>query len=80
MDYKALNEITIKNCCPIPQITDLIELLSYTSIFTKIDLRQGYNNVYIKNENKWKTAFITKQGIFETKVIYFGFSNVSTTF
>ena len=80
MDYKALNEITIKNCCPIPQITDLIELLSYTSIFTKIDLRQGYNNVYIKNENKWKTAFITKQGIFETKVIYFGFSNVSATF
>jgi len=60
MDYKALNAITIKNCYPIPRIADLIELLSKASIFTKIDLRWGYNNVRIKEGDEWKTAFITR--------------------
>jgi len=48
MDYRALNEITIKNRYPIPRIADLIESLSKASIFTEIDLRWGYNNVRIK--------------------------------
>jgi len=48
MDYRALNEITIKNPYPIPRIANLIESLSKASIFTKIDLRWEYNNVYIK--------------------------------
>jgi len=48
IDYRALNGITIKNRYPIPRIADLIESLSKASIFTKIDLRWGYNNVHIK--------------------------------
>ena len=52
MDYRALNGITIKNHYLIPQIADLIELLSYTLIFTKNNLRWGYNNVHIKKEDK----------------------------
>jgi len=52
MDYRALNEITVKNCYPIPRIADLIESLSKASIFTKIDLRWGYNNVRIKKGNE----------------------------
>ena len=48
MDYRALNEITVKNRYPIPRIADLIESLSKASIFTKIDLRWGYNNVRIR--------------------------------
>jgi len=80
MDYRALNGITIKNCYPIPRIANLIELLSKVSIFTKIDLRWGYNNVYIKEGNKWKIVFITRQGLFEATVIYFGFSNAPVTF
>jgi len=80
MDYRALNAITIKNCYPIPRIADLIESLSKASIFTKIDLRWGYNNVCIREENKWKTAFITRRGLFEATVMYFGFSNVPATF
>ena len=80
MGYRALNEITIKNCYPIPRIADLIESLSKASIFTKIDLRWGYNNACIKEENEWKTAFITRQGLFEATVIYFGFFNVPMTF
>jgi len=52
MDYRALNGITIKNCYPIPRIANLIESLSKASIFTKIDLRWGYNNVCIKEGDK----------------------------
>jgi len=59
MDYRALNGITVKNRYPIPRIADLIELLSHASIFTKIDLRWGYNNVRIREGDEWKTAFIT---------------------
>jgi len=80
MDYRALNGITIKNCYPIPRIADLIESLSKASIFTKIDLRWEYNNVRIKEGDEWKTAFITRQGLFEATVIYFGFSNAPAIF
>jgi len=52
MDYRALNGITIKNCYPIPRIANLIESLIKASIFTKIDLRWGYNNVHIKEGDK----------------------------
>jgi len=58
----------------------LIESLSKASIFTKIDLRWGYNNVRIKEGDEWKTAFITRRGLFEATVMYFGFSNAPVTF
>jgi len=80
MDYRALNAITVKNCYPIPRIADLIESLSKSSIFTKIDLRWEYNNVHIREEDEWKMAFITRRGLFETTVMYFGFSNAPATF
>ena len=79
-DYRRLNEITVKNRYPIPRITDLIDSLSQASIFTKIDLRWGYNNVRIKKGDEWKTAFVTHRGLFEAKVMYFGFSNAPATF
>jgi len=60
MDYRALNAITIKNYYPIPRIADLIESLSKALIFTKIDLRWGYNNICIRKGDEWKTAFITR--------------------
>ena len=80
MDYKALNGITIKNHYPISRIADLIESLSKASIFTKIDLKWGYNNVCIKEENEWKTAFITRRGLFEATIMYFSFSNAPAIF
>ena len=80
MDYRALNAITIKNCYPIPRIADLIESLSKASIFTKIDLRWGYNNVCIREGDEWKIVFITRRDLFEATVIYFGFSNTPATF
>ena len=80
MDYRALNGITIKNYYLISRIADLIESLSKASIFTKIDLRWEYNNVCIKEGNEWKTVYITRWGLFETTVIYFGFSNAPAIF
>ena len=80
MDYRNLNSITIKNRYPIPRIADLIDSLSQASIFTKIDLRWGYNNVRIREGDEWKTAFITKNGLFEATVMYFSFSNAPATF
>ena len=75
MDYHALNDITVKNCYPIPRISDLIDALSQASIFTKIDLWWGYND-----GDEQKTAFVTKRGLFEATVMYFGFSNALATF
>ena len=80
MDYRPLNAITKKNRYPIPPIADLIDALSQASIFTKIDLQWSYNNVRIRKGDEWKTAFITKRGLFETTVMYFGFSNAPATF
>lgn len=80
MDYCPLNAITKKNRYPIPHITDLIDALSQVSIFTKIDLQWGYNNVRIKEGDEWKTAFVTKDGLFQAKVMYFGFVNAPATF
>jgi hypothetical protein len=79
-DYRKLNAITVKNCYPIPQITDLVDSLSQASVFTKIDLRWGYNNICIHKGDEWKTAFITHRGLDKAKVIYFGFSNALATF
>ena len=80
MDYRALNEITVKNRYPIPRISDLIDNLSKASIFTKIDLRWGYNNVRIKEGDEWKTAFRTRFGLFEYLVMPFGMTNSPATF
>jgi len=56
------------------------DTLSKALIFTKINLRWEYNNVCIREGNKWKTAFITRWGLFEATVMYFGFSNAPVTF
>ena len=79
-DYRPLNEVTKRNRFPIPWISDLIDQLSQASIFTKIDLRWGYNNVRIREGDEEKAAFITHRGLYEPTVIYFGFSNAPSTF
>ena len=80
MDYRNLNAITVKNSYPIPRISDLIDALSNASIYTKIDLRWGYNNVRIREGDEWKTAFATHCGLYEATVMYFGFCNAPATF
>jgi predicted aspartyl protease len=79
-DYRALNEITIKNRYPLPLIPSLIDKLQGMSIFTKLDIRWGYNNVRIKTGDRWKAAFRTHKGLFEPTVMFFGLTNSPGTF
>ena len=65
IDYRALNQITIKNRYPLPRIDDLLDQISGSVIFTKIDLRTGYYQIRVKAEDVPKTAFRTKFGHFE---------------
>jgi hypothetical protein len=79
-DYRALNEITIKNGYPLPLIDDLIHRLRRAHYFTKLDVRWGYNNVRIREGDKWKAAFRTNRGLFKPLVMYFGLTNSPATF
>ena len=79
-DYRKLNAVTKKNKFPIPRISDMIDRLSQSSIFTSLDLRWGYNNICIKEGDEEKAAFITHKGLFEPTVMYFGFCNAPSTF
>ena len=79
-DYHYLNEWTIKNNYPLPLISDVLENIGTKKLFTKMDLRWGYNNVRIKKGNEWKTAFMTLEGLFELTVMFFGLMNSPATF
>ena len=79
-DYQYLNEWTIKNNYPLPLISDVLENIGMKKLFMKIDLRWGYNNVRIKEGDKWKAAFTTPEGSFKPTVMFFGLTNSPTTF
>jgi hypothetical protein len=80
VDYRALNAVTIKNRYPLPRTDDLIKTIKGAKIFTKLDLKLGYNLVHVKEEDVWKTAFKTKWGLFETLVMPFSLTNAPTAF
>jgi len=65
---------------PLPLIVDILDGVGKKKVFTKLDLRWGYNNVRIKEGNEWKVAFTMHIGAYEPTVIYFGLTNFSTTF
>jgi len=79
-NYRYLNEWTIKNNYPLPLISDVLENIGMKKIFTKMDLRWGYNNVRIKEGDEWKAAFTTPEGSFELMVMFFGLTNSPATF
>ena len=79
-DYCELNTGTIKNAYPLPLISDLMEELRGSTVFTKLDLRAGYNNVRIKEGHEHKAAFKTSRGLFEPLVMFFGLCNSPATF
>ena len=79
-DYQRLNEWTIKNCYPLPLIFELIAWVQNAKIFTKVDVRWGYNNIHIKEGDEYKAAFITSQGLFRPSVMFFGLTNSPATF
>ena len=79
-DYQWLNEWTIKNRYPLPLISKLILHIQDAKLFTKVNIRWGYNNVCIKKGDEYKAAFITNQGLFEPTIMFFRLTNSPTTF
>ncbi|KAF8703952.1 hypothetical protein RHS03_06141, partial [Rhizoctonia solani] len=80
VDYRCLNNRTKKNVYPLPCPDDLMAQLCGAKVFTKLDLRWGYNNVQVKEGDKWKTAFCTKYGLYKSLVMTFGLTNAPAAF
>jgi hypothetical protein len=80
VDYRGLNKVTIKDRTPLPLMTELRERLAKATIFTLLDLKNGYNLIRIKEGDEWKTAFRTRYGLFEYTVMPFGLCNAPGTF
>jgi hypothetical protein len=75
VDYRALNEVTIKNKYLLPRIEDLFDQLKGAKVFFKIDLRSGYRQLRIRPSDIAKTAFTTRYGLYEYTVMSFGLTN-----
>jgi hypothetical protein len=69
-DDRYLNSHTIRNAYPLPLIPELIDDMKDSTLFTKFDVRCGYNNIRIKDEDQWKGAFITPFGLFEPSIMF----------
>ena len=80
MDYRGLNAVTIKNRHPLPLIQESLDRLSQAKLFTKLDIRDAYYRVRIREGDEWKTAFRTRYGHFEYTVVPFGLTNAPATF
>jgi len=79
-DYRYLNEWMIKNNYLLPLISDILENIGMKKLFTKMDLRWGYNNMRVKKRNEWKVAFTILEGSFEPTVMFFRLTNFLATF
>ena len=80
IDYRGLNDITVKNRYPLPLLTSAFELLQGATVFTKLDLRNAYHLVRVREGDEWKTAFNTPSGHYEYLVMPFGLTNAPAVF
>jgi hypothetical protein len=80
VDYRGLNKITVKNRHPLPLITESLERLAQAKFYTKLDVREAYHRIRIKEGDEWKTAFRTRYGHFEYTVMPFSLTNAPAQF
>jgi hypothetical protein len=80
VDYRTLNDVTVKNKYPLPRIEDLFDRMRDTRVFSKIELRSGYHQMKIRPSDFSKTDFSTRYGLYEFTIMSFGLTNAPAYF
>ena len=80
VDYRVLNAVTKMDRYPLPLIGEALDRLSTAKYYTKLDIKDAYHNIRIRNGDEWKSGFKTRYGLFEYTVMPFGLTNAPATF